>query len=271
LSEGVLWDGRLVSIDGVSVTPPASHGGPSWATLNAGDYAVRRTPWIRQVMLHTTKGLWPQSVLPGAGDPGRAQSVADFWRSDPTHSSAPLVVDLDGSVACLADLKRTAPYHAEASNDWSIGIEMYQQADGSLFQATIEAAALLALALCHLAGIPESIPAGPYRNHPIARMETGTGATRRQTGGADLCGIFGHRDNTERRGRGDPGDAIFEELAALGCERIDFEANEDLLVGKARQTALVRHGERLAVDGVCGPASIAAMKRQGFARWRDVT
>jgi hypothetical protein len=29
-------------------------------------------------------------------------------------------------------------------------------------------------------------------------------------------------------------------------------------------------GEHLVVDGVCGPASLAAMRRHGFARWRDV-
>src|SRR5690606_41324392 len=62
-------------------------------------------------------GLWPQHVIPGAGKGGRDRVVADFWRNDPTHSAAHLVVDTDGSVACLADLARDAAYHATVGGD----------------------------------------------------------------------------------------------------------------------------------------------------------
>lgn len=270
MSGGILFGDQIVPIYGVNVVPPASHGGPAWARLDAGDYAVRRTSWIRQIILHTTKGIWPQTVIPGAGPPGHGESVARFWQGDPTHSSAPIVVDCDGTVACLSDLARTAPYHAEMSNDWSIGIEMYQLADGSLYEATLKATAQLVLGLAWLARVPLQVPAGPYRNIPLARMETRSGETRRQTGGPNLVGVFGHRDNTERRGRGDPGDAIFDELELLGAERLDFNAEQDLDVGRDRQMALNARGEHLTVDGVCGPGSWAAMLRQGFSRWRDV-
>jgi hypothetical protein len=267
---GLLIAGDLVPVPGLTVIPPASVGGPHWAALDSGDYRARRTAWIRQVIVHTTKGDWPQHVVPGAGLPGRAETVADFWRGDPAHSAAHLVVDLDGSVVCLADLARIEAYHAEASNQWSIGIEMYQLGDGGLYEATLDATARLVAALCEHIGIPEQMPRGPYRNAPLRRFEMGSGSTRTQSGGPNCVGVFGHRDNTERRGRGDPGDEIWTRLAALGFEAWDYDGAEDLAIGRTRQRRLNELGEQLVVDGVCGPGTMAAMRRQGFAHWRDV-
>src|ERR1051325_3933716 len=101
---GLLIAGELVPVPGVSVIPPSTHGGPPWAMLSPGDYRMRPTAWIRQVILHTTKGQAPQHVIPGAGAPGRAEVVADFWHGDPAHSAAHIVVDVDGTVVCLGDL-----------------------------------------------------------------------------------------------------------------------------------------------------------------------
>jgi hypothetical protein len=273
---GLLIDGRLIPVDGLTVWPPASRGGPGWCSLSPGDYRVRQTSWIRQIIVHTTKGQWPQSVRPGSAAPGHAATVADFWTSDPVHSAAQLVVDTDGEIACLCDLMTTEAFHAEGSNEWSIGIEMFQFSDGSVCEATLAATAKLVQFLCRRFGIPEQFNRGPYRNAPLSRMETRVpsdrgGTIRKQLGGPTCVGVFGHRDNTSERGRGDPGDAIFQELAGLGFEALNFEINEDILVGKARQAALNARGARLAVDGVCGPASWSAMLNAGFARWRDVT
>jgi hypothetical protein len=267
---GLLVQGKLVPVAGLHVIPPASHGGPAWATLDPGDYRARTTPWIRQVILHTTKGLWPQSVLPGAGPGGRTRWVAEFWRGDAAHSAAQLVVDTDGTVACLCDLVRAASYHAQGSNPWSVGIEMYQEASGGIYDATLFATSLLVQALCDVLSIPPQIPRGPYRGAPLARMETLRGAERRQLGGPDVVGVLGHRDNTRTRGRGDPGDEIWTRLAARGFEPVDYAAGEDLAIGRQRQAALIARGERLVADGLVGPASLAAARRQGFARWRDV-
>ena len=140
---GLLIDGEIVPVAGLNVLPPFSAGGPTWCQLDPGDYRPRPTSWIRQVILHTTKGQWPQLIRPGAGAPGKAQIVADFWRGDPTHSAAHLVVDLDGSVACLCDLALVETYHAEGSNPWSIGIEMYQLNDGSLHDLEMKLSSIL--------------------------------------------------------------------------------------------------------------------------------
>lgn len=273
-SGGLLIAGRLVPVPGLAVIPPASAGGPAWARLDRGD-ATSRHSWIRQVIVHTTGGLWPQPILPGAGAGGEGARYADIWQSDPQHSAAHLVVDSAGAVACLADLALVTAYHAEASNPWSIGIEMVQGRDGSLRQATIDATARLVAAICDAVGIPEQMPRWPYPGRPLARMEVpaqpGVGGNERhQLGGPNMVGVLGHRDNTSLRGRGDPGDAIWTALAALGFESLDYDRCEDLELGRRRQAALVARGERLEVDGLVGPASLAAARRQGFARWRDV-
>ena len=283
---GLLIAGRLVPVAGLDIIPPASHGGPAWAQLNPGDYAMRQTPWIRQVIVHTTGGLWPQAVLPGRAPGGHARQIAEMWSGadrgggERVHSAAQLIVDFDGTVVCLCDLAAIAAYHAEASNHWSIGIEMCTWPRGEISEATLKATARLVDALCWPTfPIPRQMPRGPYRNEPIARMEvvrevvslgSRVGSTRRQIGGPNLCGVFGHRDNTSERGAGDPGDAIFKELDLLGFEWLDFHTFEDLLVGKERQALLNSKGARLTVDGVVGPKSLLAAENQGYRCWSDV-
>lgn len=281
MSTGLLIDGALVPVAGLAIIPPASYGGPSWAQLSPEDYRMRPTTWVRQVVVHTTGGHWPQPIRPSAGTAGHAQQIADMWRGrdrgggEFVYSAAHIVIDFNGDIACLCDLGRVMTYHAEASNPWSVGIEMSTYPDGSIQEATLSAAAGLVAALTWsgsggLFPIPAQMPRGPYRKQPTPRMETGGGRTRHQIGGPNLVGVVGHRDQTSERGRGDPGDAIWSRLAALGFEGVDYDGGEDLLVGKQRQDALNARGERLAVDGVVGPSSIAAMQRHGFSRWRDV-
>src|SRR5215468_10558095 len=165
---GLLINGNEVAVEGLVIINPND---AEWCRLDAKDFRTRPTPWVRQIILHTTKGDSPQTVLPGKGPGGRAKATADIWRSDPTPSAAHLVIDNDGTVACLCDLATTVTFHATVSNAWSIGIEMF--------------------------GIQFQIPRLPYKNEPLRRMVEG---------GEDCVGVFGHRDNTARRGAGDPGD-----------------------------------------------------------------
>jgi len=211
-----------------------------WCRLDQKDYRSRPTSWVRQIILHTTKGDWPQRVLPGRGAGGRARVVADGWRSEPVSSAAHLVIDNDGTVACLCDLATVEAYHATVSNPWSIGIEMYQEgcSDGhyGVHEAVYEAAVKLVPALCRIFGIQFQIPKLPYKNEPLRRMADG---------GESCVGVFGHRDNTGQRGFGDPGDEIFARLAAAGAERFDHNAGEDLDVWKGRQQRAQRQRRRL--------------------------
>jgi hypothetical protein len=274
---GLLIAGHLHDVPGLTVWAPASVGGPAYAALDPGDYAMRPTTWVRQIVLHTTGGLWPQPVHAGAGPAGHARDIADMWRGERTHSAAQLLVDFDGSAICLADLVYAAAYHAEGSNPWSVGIEMCTLPNGGIYEATLKTTAQLVVTLCSLLGIPFQIPRGPYRNAPLRRCETGTGPTRHQLSPADLVGVIGHRDNTSERGFGDPGDAIWSELAALGAEGVDYDGREEQILGRQRQAALNAADARagatwrpLVVDGIVGPESSSAARRLGFTRWRDV-
>ncbi len=249
---GLIIDGNEVAVPGLTIV---NANDEPWATLDPADFRPRRTSWVRQIILHTTKGKWPQSVRAGSGAGNRKHAVADFWRNDPEHSAAHLVIDNDGSVACLADLARVAAYHATVSNEWSIGIEMYQESNGDVHEAVYASAVPLVKALCRALGIQFQIPKRPYKSSPLARMADG---------GCHVVGVFGHRDNTHRRGVGDPGDEIFARLAAAGAERFDFDAKEELEVWRLRQIALNKRGAKLTVDGVVGPDTIGALESSGI-------
>lgn len=273
----LLIAGKMFPVEGLNIIPPASHGGPAWCQLDPGDYMMRPTPWVRQIIIHTTGGLWPQAVLPGKAPGGHAQQIAEMWSGADrgsggrVHSAAQLIVDFDGSVACLCDLASIAAYHAEASNPWSIGIEMSTWPHGEISEVTLKTTAKLVDALCWPTfPIPRQMPRGPYRNEPIARMELNGQGLRHQLGGPTLCGVFGHRDNTSERGAGDPGDAIWKELDALRFERVNFHTFEDLIVGKERQAQLNARGARLTVDGIVGSKSLLAAENQGYRHWSDV-
>jgi len=286
MSGGLLVNGMLVPIAGLKVEPPVSHGGPERCQLGPEDYRQRPTTWVRMVIAHTTGGLWPQPVIAGAGPAGHALDILDMWRGrdrgggEHISSAAHIVVDFDGVVYCAADLARVETYHAQAINPTSIGIEMCTTPYGAIYQATLEATVTLIAAIT-MSGRPGAglfpIPfqhRRAYNGQPMRRLEV-AGV---QSPGADIAGVLGHRDQTGRRGRGDPGDELFRLLELAGSEPLDFDAGQDLELGKQRQGRLnaldAKAGNTfrpLVVDGVCGPASVAAMLRHGFPRWRDVT
>ena len=250
---GLLVNQKPIPIQDLAIINPTD---ADWCRLDPKDGMQRSTSWVRQIILHTTKGNWPQSVLAGRGAGGKARFAADMWRGDPTPSGAHIVIDNDGTVACLCDLATTAAFHATVSNAWSIGIELYQEAGNGIHEAVYDAAVKLVPALCRIFGIQFQIPKRPYSGAPLHRM----------TDGGKLCvGVFGHRDNTERRGRGDPGDEIFARLAKAGAEAFDHDAGEDLAAWKARQAELNQGGAGLTADGVPGPATVAALRAAGHA------
>lgn len=258
MGKGILWNGNFYQIEGVETLGPGDY---PWIKLTMPEDAWWRNTneWIRQVILHTTKGTWPQSLLHGGGRGGKDKAFADMINNDGVHGSVPLIVDNDGSVACFADVKKVMCWHATVSNNWSIGVEMYQEAfdpvskTNPLYEVVEFSTVKLTHKLCELAGIPKFIPSRVYNGHPMARM---------LRGGPDMAGVFGHRDNTEQRGQGDPGDHIFELLAASGMRRVDYEKREDIEIGKRVQTHLNQNfGTRLAVDGLMGPLTMALVEK----------
>jgi hypothetical protein len=254
---GLLVAGILYPVRGVAMIGPHE---AKWSHLSPGDGRPRKGR-PHQVILHTTKGIYPQVIHPGSGPAGRAQRTAEFWQGDPVYSGAHIVVGSDGVSACLADVVKTCAYHATVSNDRSIGIEIYQEAGGVIYQAAIDAAVLICNALADLCSIPRQYPGRLYDGRPLDRM---------LDGGRDCYGFFGHRDNTDRRGRGDPGDEIFAELEADGFEGLDIAGRQDLAIWQRRQDLLNAMGDRLDADGLPGPATMRALRARGFKDGRDL-
>ena len=270
---GLLIAGLLVDVPGVTVIGP---GELPWARLNAGDCRPRKTTWCRQITIHTTKGLWPQHTVATPGSGGKDRSVADYWSSSAEHGGAHLIVDDDGSIVCLCDLVKVEAYHATTVNEWSVGIEMYQAADGGITEATYRSTVALVLVLCDVLGIPLQSTNREYRaNHIIERL---------RDGGRSVVGVFAHHHNAWKfahslkpeqrkaypngyanRGRGDPGDEIFARLRASGMMTFDIDAGGELVYWrKVQQHLNAEHGEKLTADGVCGPGTVAALRRAGL-------
>lgn len=249
---GLLIAGQVVPVPGVTVIGPHD---ATWSHLDPGDWRPR-TNHPSMVILHKTKGDDPERIVEGTGSVGRAERVAEYWQSNPEHSGAHMVID--GHVAaCLADLELVEAYHANQANHRAIGIEHYEELGGITFQGTIDNAVPCWRAIAVACGIQLQFPRlGTYHGQPMARFTDG---------GSTLVGFFGHRDVTNRRGRWDPGDAVFAALAIhLGAEDFDFEAGEDLVVWKGRQLDLVARGHKLIVDGIPGPLTTAALKAEGY-------
>ncbi|MCG8421444.1 MAG: N-acetylmuramoyl-L-alanine amidase [Proteobacteria bacterium] len=254
-TSGLVIKNRVVPVSGVEIVDFLDVPG---LALAPEDGQKRRTRWVRMQILHTTKGIphhrnrTPQRVRPGAGPrDGRDRALASYWQRDPRSSAAHGVIDVDGSVAQLADLVLDKTFHAgnRGVNEFSIGWEMFQEGDGSLWESTLDAQVALVIAVGRAFGIQFQI------HHPY----TGATVPRLVDGGADCVGVFGHRDVTSNRGHSDPGDMIFDRLMDAGFEAFDFSAGEDREVWKERQEQL-----GLVTDGIPGPQTVARLREAGY-------
>lgn len=263
-------NGRLVEVPGHRVLSP--HEEP-WVYLDKGDCQPRDNGWPRQVTIHTTQGKWPHKIVPRAPRAGtRAEQIARYWGlNNGIHGGAHLIVDGD-LIACLADLVKTCAYHATSVNQYSVGIEMVQEPDGTIGSDTLDTTVALVLVLCHELGIPLQIDDRPYKtNTVIARL-------RNKALAQYVVGVFGHRQNAwmepqwltpekrrkypdgyADRGRGDPGDEIFVRLKKAGAMSFNFDTMQDIAFWKPVQKSL-----GLREDGVCGPGTVAALRKHGL-------
>ncbi len=258
MTGGLLIAGSVVNVPGTCVVAP--HEQP-WCYLTTGKDCRPRPGRVQQVILHKTIADDPEKILEGVGPAGGAEKTARYWQScdgkvQPyKNSGAQLVTGDDGIVACLCDLALVEAFHATVSNALSIGIETREQHGGGVYQAALDATVATTITICRTLGIQLQVERGPYGGHPTPRM---------LDGGHDMVGVFGHRANTEDRGRWDPGDILFDMLRAHGAESFDFDGREDIATWKARQLALSAKGHNLAIDGIPGAATTAALKAEGY-------
>ena len=79
------------------------------------------------------------------------------------------VVGRDGDVGQLADLFLTLMWHATGASPYSVGNELYQELDASIYEAVLDAAVVLIEWQCRLLGIQRQIHL-PYRGGKIKSM-----------------------------------------------------------------------------------------------------
>jgi hypothetical protein len=255
VGSGVIIDGQAELVPGIDVEN--WHDNPVLRLRKGQDFRDRKTDWIRQVILHTTKGIpggddnRSQDIRPGVGPPVHAgERCARWWSKDPEPAGAHLVVDFDGAVFSCVDLRREAAHHAKHANETSIGIEIYQGSAAELYLGQLEVVVRLCDWLTRRFGVQRQIPdlyRGPSRRLMDAKEIR------------DVVGVIGHRDCAASRGRGDPGDKIFYMLGAAGYEDLNFDNREDLDAWRRRQRDM---GIQKA-DGIPGPQTVAALAALG--------
>jgi hypothetical protein len=249
---GLVIGGKQYEVPGVKILNWFDD--PKWR-LSPEDRAPRPTTWVRSIYNHVTQGDDNLLVVPGAGKPGGAEATLAWWKSDPKSAGAHLIVDYDGSAICVADLLTEIAWNTGAvNNKYNIGHEVKQFPSGLVYEAQVDA--LLAVVDYETAffGIQRQVQ-WPYRGSAIPRLADG----------ADSVGVFAHRDCSNNRGRGDPGDWIVERFIIAGYEVYDFAAFADKAAWKTRQAMLnTKYNEKLTLDGVPGPSTWAALKRAGY-------
>lgn len=240
---------------------------------------VRRRPSTKvcQFVAHTTKGI-PEKrgvmpVLGGFGpDTNAGRRIAAIFkeRGGGTH----LTIDANGTIYQHADLSFAATFHASQRfiNEYSIGCEMIQKSDASIQQGQLDT---IVHAVDDLSRRPffflQRQIVKPYRDHASPRLAAfGAGSNTTRI----YCGILGHRDCSNDRGWGDPGDPLFDAFQGAGYDAFDVDhANADGVTGadiaawKDRQHTLGFTGDD--VDGIPFAKTRAALQAAGhpFGLW----
>lgn len=215
------------------------------------DWRYRRPDeLVTSIMVHTRWGM-PVKVKAGAGrNIGWDLDLAARFSKDTRAASSHVAVDGDGSYGCFADLASIATYHGNHLCGITVGIEMFQETDGTVYQETLEATADIIDVVTRLFGIQRQYPTERTICRRFGNIVKGDkytfvpGANR----GRDFSGICGHRNATRNRGAGDPDDQVFEVLRLRGYEPYAVDQGEDIDVWEARQRELGLPEED--VDGV---------------------
>ena len=123
--------------------------------------------------------------------------------------------------------------------------------DAEMYDGQLDVVVQLCDWLTRRFGIQRQIPhryVGPSRRLMIPEQLLG------------VVGVLGHRDLTNRRGPGDPGNAIMNKLGKAGYEPLDFDQRADLDTWRRRQRGL---GITKGVDGVPGPITVRFLRAKG--------
>ena len=249
---GLIIDGREELVPGLEIVNYHDH--PEYRLNAPEDMRARKYRDVRSVGLHNTKNV-ETSVVAGTGPETHLEDrITRLWSLDKRHAGAHLAVDWDLTVVCMADLLRDAAYHASSMNEFSIGIEIYEDGNGRVYEDQLATVAQLVLWLCARFGIQLQMPS-VFCDQEISRIVAG---------GRNFYGIFGHCHQYHGK-RFDPGRDIFRRLKREGVVERDFTSGEDLKFWKIKQQDL-----RVFMDGIPGPLTTDALRAAGYqdGLWR---
>lgn len=244
--------GKKVDVPGLKVL--SWQDGIQWIK-EVTDFSPRKKS-VRLIICHTAKGV-EGKLLPGVGpESSTAKALVRYQTNTDRDVSWDYTIDFDGTIYCQNDPAKKATWQAGNVNGISLGFELVQTEDGDVYEVQIEKAVLLIDALTALLGIQRQIAWDKAGNKPKVGV-----CSRLESGGADVVGIAGHRNQTKNRGAGDPGDHIYLALQKAGYECFDLNEEEDLKVWRERQKTLGFPASDC--DGVPGPKTVAALKAAG--------
>ncbi len=250
----IIVSGRPV--DCPSVTVKSWRDNPAWHLTAGEDRSPRRAVDGRKdvqiVVLHTTQGV-VGPLKPGRGpfvDP--ATKTFKYWADAEKHSGAHFWVGPDGTVVQAADAREEQTPHASVGvvNNLSVGIEIFQSAGGVLYESQMYATVALVDCLTRIFNIAR-VYQWPYQGRPIAQI----------VAAKNFVGICGHRDTTVNRGKGDPGDQIYNYLHAAGYRAQNFATPDTATwVARAGGSSVLgasRPGDPIGMAGIALAAGAA--------------
>ena len=221
-----------------------------------------RTLWIRAIVMHTVHGKMGP-LKPGIKPSTRAEAYAKYQAHTSRDVSWDYTLDTDGTIIVSNDPIKNFTWHATAVNPFTLGIEMVQDDDGSLYEGQIAVAVKFLDTLTRLLA---------DFNHPIQRQVPDTSANTLSPSvrgtiarlvdakkAESVVGIYGHRNQNSQKGPGDPNDYIFNALLKAGYKGFRLDQNEDLNFWKPIQTKY-----HLTSDGVPGRDTMNALKSDGY-------
>ncbi len=246
---------------------------PKVAFTDKDDWNPRKTSWVRSVCLHTRMGLPAKIVESTVGGTPKDWStvVAARHSRDDRKASWHISIDADGSYACHLDLGYVAANHAGQVNDVSIGIEMYQGANGVMYQQTFDTCVKILDVICEVLRIPRMCIHSSCKGimvdfaYPQYRPFNRSRKLAHMSGGKEgqeFAGVFGHRHATRNRGQGDPGDHIFDMLQGTKGWSVVLHGDDYKAYWKGVQE-FVCGFPRAACDGIPGPQTQAKLMSLG--------
>lgn len=204
-----------------------------WIGDHPKDDGFARTPdRVQAVGVHTSKGRRGPLSVTEAGPSEKAEALARYQDTTPRDVSWHFTIDVDGTIVQSADPGHWACWHAGQVNGHTIGIELVQLDNLTLYPAQLEALVWLVGLLCDRYQIPKTVPVGPD-GEPFSTIIPELMSKPEGDAGATWRGVYGHRNCSRRRGFGDPGNHPFLALLRAGFTGVRVDAKGRRVVTSA--------------------------------------